>query len=275
MMIFPNGLKQPPGSARFALDTLLLASFASRSLHAVTGQDCALAMEPGCGCGAALLGVALLCSATRCVGFDREDTLVEAAIENAVKMGLESRCIFFQAEVDAGRNLFKEYEGKADIVLVNPPWKNPAAGRITARPLRRKAFWAHEDTLYGFLKGSSSFLKHHGRLCMIFPPGLLPEFFNVLKSSGLGLRQILPVTPFASKPAHRLLVLCQKNAATDFKLMPPLAVHVAGEGLVHYTEEAMNFCPWLSRTKNASPFGQSHSETSPELDGLFHKNNFV
>ena len=62
--LFPRGLEQPEGSLRFGADALLLAAFAARHVEGLSAsvksrqQGGLTAAELGCGCGAALLGLA-------------------------------------------------------------------------------------------------------------------------------------------------------------------------------------------------------------------------
>ena len=70
--LFPRGLEQPEGSLRFGADALLLAAFAARYVESLNASRQAhlTAAELGCGCGAALLGLALRCAGITGLGLD-------------------------------------------------------------------------------------------------------------------------------------------------------------------------------------------------------------
>ena len=103
---FPRGLEQPEGSLRFGADALLLAAFAA--LH-LPPEKCAagaashrstLVAELGCGCGAALLGLAMLRPQICGLGLERENPLVLAAESNASRLGLLDRLRFFTLDLE-------------------------------------------------------------------------------------------------------------------------------------------------------------------------------
>lgn len=125
---FPRGLEQPEGSLRFGADALLLAAFAARHLppekrgpdkHPEKRRDDAanpgptLVAELGCGCGAALLGLAMLRPEIRGLGLERENPLVLAAEGNAARLGLSDRLRFIALDLE---------DAKAVATLPAPVW---------------------------------------------------------------------------------------------------------------------------------------------------------
>lgn len=244
---FPAGLRQPEGSARFSLDALLLAAYAAKNMPEKTKRKSFLAVELGCGCGAALLGFAMLVPNGRCRGIELESSLVASARANAEITDLVERCEFYQADLNQPASELLDLCGNADIILANPPWRKSGEGRTSASPLRRKAHWANDGALRIFLAAAEKFLMRHGRFCLILPPARLGDFFSIQAATSLGLREILPVSPFRDAPANRLLMLCQKKAANDISLKAPLVIHEKNKfnGQTGYTRQAGEFCPWL------------------------------
>lgn len=118
---FPRGLEQPEGSLRFGADALLLAAFAARHLppdrrgpdrrgpdkHGVGAARHAptLVAELGCGCGAALLGLAMLRPQIRGLGLERERPLVLAAESNATRLGLSDQLRFSALDLEDAKAL--------------------------------------------------------------------------------------------------------------------------------------------------------------------------
>ncbi|MDY0259090.1 MAG: hypothetical protein RBR41_05430 [Desulfovibrio sp.] len=137
---FPRGLEQPEGSLRFGADALLLAAFAARHLPPEKSgpgkcgpdecgpgkcgpDECGadnrgpdnhperlwagaanpgptLVAELGCGCGAALLGLAMLRPHICGLGLERELPLVKAAKGNAARLGLSDQLRFLAFDLE-------------------------------------------------------------------------------------------------------------------------------------------------------------------------------
>lgn len=244
---FPNGLKHAPDSAHFSLDGLLLAAFAARSLPPRFGNKPILALEAGCGCGGALLGFAMLVKQASCLGFDSESSLVRAARDNAAALNLDGRCAFLTANLANLKLDLPACHGKADILLANPPWREPGKGLRARLPLRQKAHWGGKEALALFMIAGAKLLRRLGIFCMVFSPANLADFFDILPKARLGLRYLLPINSFTGYPANRLLALCGKDCASDFRLAAPLTIHRKENRIVKYTSEAIEFCPWLGQ----------------------------
>lgn len=232
---FPCGLIQPEGSYRFGLEALLLAAYALKQ----AGKASTVA-EPGCGCGAALLALALSGNFVSCAGFDIDGDLVNAATRNAHLLGLKDTTTFFKANV---RDLPSSYCGNFDLVIANPPWWK---GRLPDKPLRQRALIREPDTIHAFSKCASQLLHERGRFCIIIPPGIFCELVECLQPLHLGLRRITAVSSFARMPAKRLLCMLQKGAASDPEFSSPLVLRLRTDTGSEWTEETKIFCPWIN-----------------------------
>lgn len=272
--LFPRGLEQPEGSLRFGADALLLAAFAARYVESLNASRQAhlTAAELGCGCGAALLGLALRCAGITGLGLDREAPLVRAAIANAARLGLTDRLRFAEADL-ADRKLLSElagttsvsHAGKFDLVLANPPYG--VAGRPSSRTMRERALRgalgeeSREYALQAFCRAAAALLRHQGCFCCIYDAPALPQLCSGLSDAGLGLRLLLPVRTHRAKPALRILALARKNAAHETVIETPLTLHsgastnntpetgkvtVGGNDVPRWSEQALRFCPWLA-----------------------------
>jgi tRNA1Val (adenine37-N6)-methyltransferase len=288
--LFPRGLEQPQGSLRFGADALLLAAYAA---HGVEGMNEArrkqlTAAELGCGCGAALLALALRCETVTGLGLEREAPLVQAATANALRLGLADRLHFAQADL-ADRALLAALPdlpgvngckaGSLDLVLANPPYGvegRPSQSHMRERALRgtQGAHVAENRTqvLTVFCRAAAGLLRHQGYFFCIYDALALPHLSSALDASGFGLRGLLPVRTYASRPALRVLVLARKNAAHQCAIEAPLTLHVGkprgGKKGTAQTEsgqtataqadtaqtttvsprwsaQALRFCPWL------------------------------
>ncbi|NCB21816.1 MAG: N-6 DNA methylase [Deltaproteobacteria bacterium] len=288
--LFPRGLEQPQGSLRFGADALLLAAFAARGVEGMNEarRKQLTAAELGCGCGAALLALALRCETVTGLGLEREAPLVQAATANALRLGLADRLHFAQADL-ADRALLAALPdlpgvngckaGSLDLVLANPPYGvegRPSQSHMRERALRgtQGAHVAENRTqvLTVFCRAAAGLLRHQGYFFCIYDALALPHLSSALDASGFGLRGLLPVRTYASRPALRVLVLARKNAAHQCAIEAPLTLHVGkprgGKKGTAQTEsgqtataqadtaqtttvsprwsaQALRFCPWL------------------------------
>ena len=272
--LFPRGLEQPEGSLRFGADALLLSAFVARHVESLNAprQAHLTAAELGCGCGAALLGLALRFPGITGLGLDREAPLVQAATVNAARLGLTDRLRFAEADL-ADRKLLSElagttgvsHAGKFDLVLANPPYG--VAGRPSPRHMRERALRGapgeenREYVLQLFCRAAAALLRHQGCFCCIYDAPALPQLCAGLNDAGLGLRLLLPVRTHRAKPALRILALARKNTAHETVIETPLTLHTGastndnsgtskitggGKRGPRWSTQALRFCPWLA-----------------------------
>ena len=294
--LFPRGLEQPQGSLRFGADALLLAAFAARGVEGMNEarRKQITAAELGCGCGAALLALALRCGTVTGLGLEREAPLVQAATANALYLGLADRLHFAQADL-ADRALLAALPalpavlgvnggkaGSLDLVLANPPYG--VEGRPSQSHMRERALRGAQGTqgaqvaenrtqvLTVFCRAAAGLLRHQGYFFCIYDALALPLLSSALDAAGFGLRGLLPVRTYASRPALRVLVLARKNAAHQCAIEAPLTLHVgkasggkqdtaqtkSGQTATaqadtaqattvspRWSAQALRFCPWL------------------------------
>ena len=258
-LLFPRGLEQPQGSLRFGADARLLAAFAARAVEGMNEarRNRLTAAELGCGCGAALLGLALRCGGISGIGLDREAPLVQAACANAQNLGLADRLHFAQADLADAAFLAALPAASGckaaslDLVLANPPYG--VEGRPSPSHMRERALRGAMDkedrmqVLTVFCRAAAALLRHQGYFFCIYDALALPQLCGALDAAGFGLRSILPVRAHASKPALRVLALARKNAAHQTALETPLTLHTAKTGAdgPRWSAQALRFCPWL------------------------------
>ncbi|MFT4302222.1 MAG: hypothetical protein QM579_10775, partial [Desulfovibrio sp.] len=264
---FPRGLEQPEGSLRFGADALLLAAFAARYLPpekrhpgAANGNPFVVA-ELGCGCGAALLGLAMRCPQVSGLGLEREKPLVQAAVNNAALLGLSDQLHFASLDLADGaalsalripvqlsatmepraaslsrhkagmeqQDLVQPASSRLDMVMANPPYDRK--GRPSAKNMREHALrgvcaaHGHKTALDTFCRAAATLLRHQGRFFCIYDAPALPRLCVALNAVRLGVRRILPVQARKGEPALRVLVEARKNAAHDTVLETPLVLH--------------------------------------------------
>ena len=267
---FPRGLEQPEGSLRFGADALLLAAFAARCLPpkkqtsgAANGTPLVVA-ELGCGCGAALLGLAMRCPYIFGLGLEREKPLVQSAMNNAALLGLSDHLHFVgldladkaslsalripaqlsasmqpcadssphhKADTEQQQVLVQPACNRLDMVMANPPYGRK--GRPSDKNMREHALRdvcatdGNKTALNTFCRAAATLLRHQGRFFCIYDAPALPRLCVTLHAAGLGVRRILPVQTRKGEPALRVLVEARKNAAHDTVLETPLILHHA------------------------------------------------
>jgi tRNA1(Val) A37 N6-methylase TrmN6 len=65
---------------------------------------------------------------------------------------------------------------------------------------------------------------------MIHRAAALPEVLEAVRAAFFGDLRIVPVHPYADKPASRIVVRGRKGSRGDPQLMPGLVLHDAGGG---------------------------------------------
>lgn len=240
---------------RFALDSLLLASFAAQRLKETPprlknprrdGEGMAVA-DLGCGCGAVSLGLLLLAPDlginARVLGVDREEELVDAAERNARLLGFDVQAVFSCCDVGE-----RNFPGAPlwDVVVTNPPFWREGEGRPAKSVLGEAA---RRGDVSLFVTAAARGLVHRGRLFLVYPANLLGRLANVLKAGGFGLRTLLFVRPTRGADATRVLAEAWKGAEDDTRVPADLVLYGADgptEGKNRpYSDQARSFCPWL------------------------------
>lgn len=254
---FPRGLEQPQGSLRFGSDALLLAAWAVRAVEAQghpTTRHLSV-VELGCGCGAALLGLALRCPQIMGLGVDVAAPLIQAAQHNAARLGLEMRLSFCCADITLKPHLHSllcpgkdgAAQGQCDMVLANAPFD--ILGRRSPQALREMALRHPPQglpSLHVFARAGAFLLRHHGYFVSMGLAAALPAVLGTLDAAGLGVRHILPLRPRYGKKASRVLVTARRDAAHDVCLDGPLTLHGRTTSHGSWTKAALRFCPWLA-----------------------------
>lgn len=254
---FPAGLLQPEGCARFGMDTLLLAAFAARSLHALSLAGRAPVLELGCGVGAALLTVALLEENMTALGVEHAPELTQAAEENIRRLGLTDRLHVLRGTLPARECLRRCREWLAEqpsgkqgaaLILANPPYWTRREGRTSPHALVETARRDTDAALDDFCLSAAALTRHKGYFCCIYDARLLPRLFEACTRHHLGIRRLLPVHPRKGQPAGRILLEARKGAAHDLHMEEALYLHPSSqEGSARWTPEALQFCPFLGR----------------------------
>ncbi|BBD08813.1 tRNA1(Val) (adenine(37)-N6)-methyltransferase [Desulfovibrio ferrophilus] len=237
---FPRGMSQPESGFRFSMDALLLACFAP-----VGGA--AHAVDLGCGCGVVGQGWMLRQPEADPVvtGLDVNPQMLDCAAANAVSLGLEDRYAVVRADVSAVRIDPDLSPESCDLVLCNPPYREPGTGRRPADHGRDTARFEAVAPIAAFVEAASYLLKNRKRACFIGLPERLPELLTDMLTQRLAPKRLLLVHSRVDEPARLALVEAVKNGGPGLVVEPPLVVYQGQGAKSCLTPQALEYCPFL------------------------------
>lgn len=218
-------LRQPAEGYRTAIDPVLLAA----ATPALPGDQVA-----DLGCGVASAGLCLLqrVAEARLAGLELQPQLARLAEENARLNGMQDRLSVLIGDVLSPPERFAA--GSFDHVMMNPPYLDPAAARISQHEGRRIATVEGEAGLSAWVDCARGLLRPRGSLTLIHRADRLDAILAVL-SDDWGDLAVLPLWPRRDQPAKRVIVQARKASAAPLRLLPGLVLH-DDDG--HYSPEA-------------------------------------
>jgi tRNA1(Val) A37 N6-methylase TrmN6 len=197
-------LRQPKSGHRAGHDALLLAA-------ATPARPGDRVVDFGAGVGAAGLAVASRISGTRLVLVEIDEALADLARGNAIANAIPADIVVLDVTSDAAAFAAAGLApDSADVVLMNPPFNDPARHRPSPDAARMSAHVASEETLARWVHAARRILKSNGVLSLIWRADGLSEVLAAL-DRGFGSLVILPVHGEASMPAIRVLVRAVKG----------------------------------------------------------------
>src|SRR5258708_21138493 len=215
-------LRQPTFGHRAGHDAILLAA-------ATSAQPGDRVVDFGAGVGAAGLAVAKRVAGIDIILVEIDPGLAEFARGNAVSNGLQAKVVGL--DVGSGAEPFMAaglHPDSADVVLMNPPFNDPARHRSSPDKARDIAHVAKATTLESWIHAARRVLKSGGALTLIWRADALAEILAAL-DRGFGSLAILPVHGDAASPAIRVLVRAVKGGRAPATLYPGLMLNSASE----------------------------------------------
>lgn len=227
---FPRGLSQPETGFRFSLDALLLAAFTKPAGKRV--------LDLGTGCGVVGLAWALNHPDSFVVGLDASPVILAHARENARRLGLADRFAAVRADVRAPGALTPE---SMDLVLCNPPYRDPGTGRTCPHVGKNAARFESGAVLVDFVRATALFVRNKKSCAFIHLAERVDDLLGLLSEHRLRPKELLFVHPKSDGPARLVLVRAVKNGGPGLTVAAPLVLH----GESGFTAQALAFCPWL------------------------------
>jgi tRNA1(Val) A37 N6-methylase TrmN6 len=216
-------LRQPKSGHRAGHDAMLLAA----ATPALSGE---CVVDFGAGVGAAGLAVARRVPGIKLVLVEIDEGLAALARGNAGSNAIAAEIVVL--DVTSGTDAFVAAglpPDSADVVLMNPPFNDPARHRASPQKAREIAHVATAETLEGWIHAARRTLKSGGVLTMIWRADGLAEVLAAL-DRGFGSLAILPVHADPGSPAIRVLIRATKGGRAPMQLHAALIIN---EGSPH------------------------------------------
>lgn len=215
-------LAQPIEGHRAGLDAALLQAVvpADASGHAI---------DLGAGVGTIALALAARVAGLEVTAVERVPALValgRQALGLPANARFAGRVSFIESDVAQAAD---QIPGKADWVLMNPPFDDPGRMRPSPNPSKRAAHSAAEGLLAAWTDVAAHLLQPGGRLALIHRAEDLAHIAVTL-ARRFGDIRMRPIHPAADRPAIRVLVQARLGRRAPLTLLPGLILHRSGGG---------------------------------------------
>lgn len=211
-------LMQKRSGHRAGHDAILLAA----ATEARAGDR---VVDLGAGIGTAGLALARRVAGIGLSLVEIDPELAELARANAAANAIVAETVVLDVTADA--QAFAAHglgPDSVDVVLMNPPFNDPARHRGSPDQARHTAHVATEETLNAWVHAARRILRSNGALTLIWRADGIGEVLAAL-SRGFGGLAILPVHGEAGRPAIRVLVRAVKGGRAPTRLLPGLMLN--------------------------------------------------
>jgi tRNA1(Val) A37 N6-methylase TrmN6 len=211
-------LRQPRSGHRAGHDAMLLAA-------ATPARSGDRVVDLGAGVGAAGLAVAKRVAGVKLSLVEIDAALSDLARGNAASNAIAAEVIVLDVTSAAGAFAAAGLTlDSVDVVLMNPPFNDPARHRASPDKAREIAHLATAATLEGWIHAGRRILKSGGVLSLIWRADGLAEVLAAL-GRGFGSLEILPVHADAATPAIRMLIRAIKGGRAPTRMLPALLLN--------------------------------------------------
>lgn len=190
---------------RSNVDAVLLAEFAASPKR--KARD---AFDLGSGVGAVGFSLLHLGGASHVTFVERDPTAAALARRNADANARSKQAAIIECDV-------AEIEGRADLVVTNPPYVPPGRGRS---PAEHRAS-AKQGSLPAFLDAARRLAGRRARVCVIYPAIELVSLLVELRRRGLEPKRLQLVHSKPTRKAHVVLVECVLGKPGGLEVLPP------------------------------------------------------
>ncbi len=227
-------LYQPKQGYRFSVDALLLYSFVNL-MHVRKIADL------GAGSGVVGLLLAKKYPKAKVDLIELQESLFKLAQKNIELNGLEDRVRAFKSDIRdingfaGGRfrsgpwlvvgGLQSPHNQPYDLVVSNPPFRRPRAGRLSHEEENAVARHEVKLKLTELLSAASLLLRAKGKLCLVHLPERLPEPIGEMRHCALEPKRMRLVHSRPGAEAKMLLIEAVKEGRPGMKVEPPCFVY--------------------------------------------------
>jgi len=211
-------LRQPRRGHRAGHDAILLAA-------ATPARPGDRVVDLGSGLGAAGLAVARRVNGLNLALVEIDPALDGLARNNAGANAIMADVVVLDVAAEASAFAAAGLgPDSADVVLMNPPFNDPARHRASPDRVRERAHVATATTLESWVHVARRILKSNGRLAVIWRADGIAEVLAAL-GRGFGSVEILPVHADAASPAICILVRATKGGRAPTRLHAALLLN--------------------------------------------------
>lgn len=199
MEYLPNGitLELAPGTFPLSTDSMVLSYFVRLPRNAAV-------LDLGSGCGT--LGLLLCARSNHCAvtGVEIDSAAHEAALQNIRRNNLHSRLSSLCADL---RSLPREFSGRFDCCVSNPPYFSGGPASQTAPTARRDDLCTPEQLMHS----AAAALKYGGDFFLVHKPERLAELIACAAREGLEAKRLGLVRHRAGGPVALILLQLRKG----------------------------------------------------------------
>ncbi|MBF0503026.1 MAG: methyltransferase [Candidatus Riflebacteria bacterium] len=218
----PYRLIQKIDGTAFAIDTLLLAWFAS--LPPKGGR----VVDLGSGSGVLSFMIKARRPDLEIVGIEIQEEFYELSLRNTRLNRSVTGLAFERLDVrDIPSKLLPD---SFDLVVSNPPYYPLGSGKLPPKGTRAAARHELSGTLRDFIEGATYLLSYGSRLALVTPAGRFFEASEIFKTVQMGLRRLQFVMPKEGEPAHLALVEVERFYNGPHEALPSFPIHLADGG---------------------------------------------
>lgn len=203
----PLLLEQPARGYRFNRDALLLAQF--------TGACRGVVFDLGAGVGAIGLSMLVSGAATRAILVERDEATAMLLASNVERNGVSQRATVLGQDVLVAA---RAHRGEASVVVCNPPYVRPGAGRAPNEKKRD----ARMGDVKVFIAATRALLGKRGRACFVYPANDFARLSADFRAHGLEPKRARFVHPSPQANARVVLVEALAAKPGGLVVMPPL-----------------------------------------------------
>ena len=213
-------LEQPLRGHRAGTDAILLAA-------AVPEDFAGTLADAGAGVGTAGLAAGLLQPDLDLLLIEREPELAALAERNLAANGLMGLVVQTDLLDPKSRRAAGLAYGAAGLVISNPPFLDPADGRVSPDDLRARAHVFDEaGGIESWIRACVAIGSAQAEILLIHRADRLSELLAALQGRTGGI-SVIAIHPRVGEEASRALIRAKKGSRAPLRLMPPLVLHQA------------------------------------------------